>query len=222
MLGPNGVNGPLGVSGWTNAQTLASSFDSQIIKEQYEAIAIEFKKKGYAQTLGPVTGPLGRSVLSGRLFEGFGQDPYLNGKLYGLQHNSILNRPGTDPFTDLPLLSMLSKVKAYKQQASTISVCLSLILIGSLLHLSGADIHTFASIGNEQETNRTEPLSVDRSSSNIDDRTAHELYLWPWVDAVEAGIACIMCVMNRVNDTQACENSHLLIDLLKGELNYPG
>ena len=47
-------------------------------------------------------------------------------------------------------------------------------------------------------------------------------YLWPWIDAVNAGITCIMCVMNRVNDTQGCQNYHILTELLKGELNYQG
>jgi len=36
-------------------------------------------------------------------------------------------------------------------------------------------------IGDEQEKNR------DTMSANIDDRTIHELYLWPFADAVQAG-----------------------------------
>lgn len=59
--------------------------------------------------------------------------------------------------------------------------------------------------GNEQETNRTDvtanAVPSDRTSSNIDDRTAHELYLWPWIDGVAAGMGSAMCVMNRVNNT---------------------
>jgi hypothetical protein len=34
-------------------------------------MALEFKGKGYSMLLGPVSGPLGRSVYSGRLFETF-------------------------------------------------------------------------------------------------------------------------------------------------------
>lgn len=30
-------------------------------------------------------------------------------------------------------------------------------------------------------------------SSNIDDKTMHELYLWPWYDAVYAGVGSVMC-----------------------------
>lgn len=56
-------------------------------------------------------------------------------------------------------------------------------------------------IGNEQETQRNPTYvtnatlnTVDQEalSSNIDDRTMHELYLWPFADAVKAGAASFM------------------------------
>jgi len=36
-------------------------------------------------------------------------------------------------------------------------------------------------------------------SSNIDDVTMHELYLWPFADAVRAGTAAFMCSYNQVS-----------------------
>lgn len=44
-------------------------------------------------------------------------------------------------------------------------------------------------IGNEQETNRNPTSTTGNASvsSNIDDRTMHELYLWPFQDVVKAG-----------------------------------
>lgn len=30
-------------------------------------------------------------------------------------------------------------------------------------------------------------------SSNLDDKTLHELYLWPFADAVKAGVGSVMC-----------------------------
>ena len=82
-------------------------------------------------------------------------------------------------------------------------------------------------IGNEQETQRnpsTTPSgkTIEAISSNIDDRTMHELYLWPFADAVRAGVSSIMCSYNRVNQTYACQNSKLLNGLLKGELAFQG
>lgn len=81
-------------------------------------------------------------------------------------------------------------------------------------------------IGNEQETQRKPTLidgvMVDAVSSNIDDRTMHELYLWPFADAVHAGVSSVMCSYNRVNGSYGCENSKLVNDLLKGELGFEG
>lgn len=82
-------------------------------------------------------------------------------------------------------------------------------------------------IGNEQETQRSNTLLPDGTevpavSSNIDDRTMHELYLWPFADAVKSGVASVMCSYNRVNGTYACENSKLLNGLLKQELGFNG
>jgi beta-glucosidase len=50
----------------------------------------------------------------------------------------------------------------------------------------------------------------------------HELYLWPFREAVEAGVGSIMCSYNKVNGTYACENDQLLNGLLKGELGFRG
>lgn len=77
-------------------------------------------------------------------------------------------------------------------------------------------------IGNEQETNRSPSGDVSAVSSNIDDKTIHELYLWPFQDAVHAGAGCIMCSYNRVNNSYGCQNSKTLNGLLKTELGFEG
>ncbi|KAF2092215.1 glycoside hydrolase family 3 protein [Saccharata proteae CBS 121410] len=59
-------------------------------------------------------------------------------------------------------------------------------------------------------------------SSNVDDRTLHELYLWPFADAVRAGTGSIMCSYNAINGSQACSNSYTQNHLLKGELGFQG
>jgi beta-glucosidase len=83
----------------------------------------------------------------------------------------------------------------------------------------------------EQETQRN-PTTVDGSitgailqesvSSNLDDRTMHELYMWPFANAVHAGVSSIMCSYNRINGSYACENSKSQNGLLKGELGFQG
>lgn len=42
-------------------------------------------------------------------------------------------------------------------------------------------------IGNEQERGR------EQMSSGIPDRVMHELYMWPFADAVKANVASFMC-----------------------------
>ncbi|KIX92413.1 uncharacterized protein Z520_11888 [Fonsecaea multimorphosa CBS 102226] len=82
-------------------------------------------------------------------------------------------------------------------------------------------------IGNEQETQRNPGLSpsgktIEAVSSNIDDRTMHELYLWPFANGVRAGTASIMCSYNRLNGSYGCQNSKTLNGLLKTELGFQG
>jgi len=82
-------------------------------------------------------------------------------------------------------------------------------------------------IGNEQETNRNPVVnannqSVASLSSNIDDKTMHELYLWPFQDGLRAGTANIMCSYNRLNNSYGCQNSKTLNGILKTELGFQG
>jgi beta-glucosidase len=71
-------------------------------------------------------------------------------------------------------------------------------------------------INNEQERDR------ETMSANVDDRTLHELYLWPFADAVKANVTSFMCSYNKLNSTWACENDHILNGLLKNELDFQG
>ncbi|GAW19816.1 hypothetical protein ANO14919_093070 [Xylariales sp. No.14919] len=78
-------------------------------------------------------------------------------------------------------------------------------------------------IGNEQESYRNPTAgNVESVSSNIDDKTMHELYLWPFQDAVYAGTGNIMCSYNRVNNSYGCANSKTQNGLLKTELGFQG
>jgi beta-glucosidase len=78
-------------------------------------------------------------------------------------------------------------------------------------------------IGNEQETDRNPGLLGSLAiSANIDDRTMHEVYLWPFQDAIKAGASSVMCAYNRVNGHYACENNSTMNGLLKSELGFKG
>lgn len=71
-------------------------------------------------------------------------------------------------------------------------------------------------IANEQEHNR------ETMSSDVDDTTMHEVYLWPFYDAVHAGVTAAMCSYNKLDGTWACENDHIMNDLLKTQLGFRG
>ena len=70
---------------------------------------------------------------------------------------------------------------------------------------------------NEQETNR---MTIQET---VDDRVLHELYLLPFEMAVkDGGTASVMCSYNSVNGFQACEQKHLLTDVLRNQWGFEG
>ena len=71
-------------------------------------------------------------------------------------------------------------------------------------------------ICNDQETNR------GSGSSEVDDRTLHEIYLPAFEACVNAGVGSVMGAYNKVNGTYCCENSYILNTILYGELGYTG
>ncbi|KAI1824057.1 glycoside hydrolase family 3 protein [Xylaria intraflava] len=84
------------------------------------------------------------------------------------------------------------------------------------LQSAGAQANAKHYVLNEQELNR------ETISSSVDDRSMHELYLWPFADAVHADVASVMCSYNKINGTWSCENEGGLNKLLKEELGFQG
>ncbi|TFK67251.1 glycoside hydrolase family 3 protein [Pluteus cervinus] len=71
-------------------------------------------------------------------------------------------------------------------------------------------------VGNEQEYKRTQ------ETSDIDDRTMHEIYAHPFLRSVMAGVTSMMCSYNLVNNTYACENDKVMNDIIKREYGFQG
>lgn len=120
-------------------------------------------------------------------------------------------------------LSPLRPYVEFKKEELSLAPKYACDLLSNLPGLLAKFIQHF--IGNEQETNRNPisgPPKVEAVSSNIDDKTMHELYLWPFQDAVRAGSGNIMCSYNRVNNSYGCANSKTLNGLLKSELGFNG
>lgn len=127
------------------------------------AMGAEFKRKGVNVLLGPVVGPAWRVTLSGRNWESFSADPYLSGSLAA---QSIVGIQGQGVITS-------TKVSQRLKLALTVSWIVTPLLPSDFKYLL---LQHF--IANEQETNRNPNGNVQSVSSNIDDKTMHELYLW--------------------------------------------
>ena len=70
---------------------------------------------------------------------------------------------------------------------------------------------------NSQETNRY------YVSSNIDDRTLHEIYLPPFAAAVTPGkVGAVMCAYGAVNGAHSCQAPELLTTILRNEWHFHG
>jgi beta-glucosidase len=59
-------------------------------------------------------------------------------------------------------------------------------------------------------------------SYNVDDRTQHEIYAAPFLRSVMAGLTSVMCSLNLINGTYACENNNTMNGILKNEPGFRG
>ncbi|KAG9234442.1 putative beta-glucosidase A [Amylocarpus encephaloides] len=170
---------------FSSGQTVAATFDRNLMYARGYAMGKEMKDKGITVQLGPVAGPIGRAPAGGRNWEGFSPDPYLTG------------------------IGMAESIKGIQDAG----------VIACAKHF----------VANEQERFRQAPeangygFNISESlSSNVDDVTMHELYMWPFADAVKAGVGSIMCSYNQINNSYGCQNSKMLNNLLKNELGFQG
>ncbi|KAL7411292.1 glycoside hydrolase superfamily [Mrakia frigida] len=77
--GPTGLRFEGFVSQFPTAHTVAATWDRDLMEERGKGMGREFRGRGVHTHLGPVTGgPLGRSPLGGRNWEGFSPDPFLS------------------------------------------------------------------------------------------------------------------------------------------------
>lgn len=67
-------------------------------------------------------------------------------------------------------------------------------------------------------------IAYDTDGFNVwvDQQALHEIYLSPFIDAVDAGVSSIMCSYNKVNGPQACGSSEVLEKILRDEVGFKG
>lgn len=72
-------------------------------------------------------------------------------------------------------------------------------------------------VANEQEFAR------QSSSSNIDERTLHQLYTLPYEIAIKEGNpGGVMCAFNQVNGVWSCESAEIQQEILKDQIGFKG
>lgn len=103
--------------------------------------------------------------------------------------------------------------------------------LGEDPYLSGRLVTSEAkAVGDERVINGLKHFAANNNesgrfttSSKLDERTLREIYLPAFESAVKGTeIGAVMCAYNRVNSVHACENRHLLTDILKGSWDFQG
>ncbi|KAI0514369.1 beta-glucosidase-like protein [Xylaria bambusicola] len=145
-----------------------------------------------------------RGVALGEEFRGKGINYYLGPSVGALGRQPRGGRSwegfGSDPV--LQAVAGAATIKGVQEQG----------VIATLKHY----------IANEQEIYRMYNPVQQAYSSNIDDRTLHELYLWPFAEGVRAGTGAVMTAYNAVNGSACSQNSYLINGILKDELGFQG
>src|SRR4051812_11088407 len=191
-------DGPVGPrQGKTTAMpipmALAATFDPRLAYRYGGLVANEVKAKGNDVVFAPTVNIM-RTPLGGRTFEGFGEDPYLVGRL------------------------AVQWVKGAQAQG----------VIGDIKHFAANNQEgqsAAANAGGPGQPLGPPPTSGNRMTVNsvVDERTLREISLPQFEAAVrEAHVGSVMCSYNRLNGQYACENEHLLNQILKREWGFKG
>ncbi|KAI0593086.1 glycoside hydrolase family 3 protein [Biscogniauxia sp. FL1348] len=145
-----------------------------------------------------------RGVAMGEEFRGKGANFYLGPSVGAIGRKPRGGRNwegfGTDPV--LQAVAGAATIKGVQEQG----------VIATIKH----------AIGNEQELYRMYNPFQQAYSANIDDRSLHELYLWPFAEGIHAGVGSLMTAYNAVNGSAVSQNSYLINNLLKDELGFQG
>ncbi|MGZ3735279.1 MAG: glycoside hydrolase family 3 C-terminal domain-containing protein, partial [Bdellovibrionota bacterium] len=168
--GPQGVRGPLATA-FPGSLAEVATWDPAMMSQVSAGIGREVKAIGKNMILGPCV-TLYRVPQSGRDYECFGEDPYLNSQMSAAYVKGV--------------------------------------------HEAGALTSTKHFLLNNQEKNR------HWINMHADERAIHELELPAFDAAVKAGTDSIMASYNLVDGVHASENTYLLQQLIRKDLNFKG
>src|SRR3954451_298227 len=172
---------------------LAATFDPHYAFRYGELVGNEVKSKGNDGVFAPTVNIM-RTPLGGRTFEGYGEDPYLVSRM------------------------AVEWIEGAQSQG----------VIGDVKHFAANNQEGQSPAANAGGPGQ--PLGPPATSGNrmtvnsvVDERTLREVYLPQFEAAVkEAHVGSVMCSYNKLNSQYACENKHLLGDVLKREWGFKG
>ena len=151
---------------------LAATWDRKAARRFGDLLGSEAFNTGHNVLLGPAV-DIARVPLAGRVFEAFGEDPYLQGQTAIAVTRGIQSHP---------VVSTVKHYNVYNQEFNRFSV-----------------------------------------SAEVAERALQEIFTPPFEAAVrKARAGAVMCSYNRVNGVYACENRHLLTEILKRQLRFRG
>lgn len=202
-------DGPVGVRQGASVTTahpapmaLGASFSRQLARQTGAAVADEVKHYGNDVVHAPTVDVV-RVLVHGRVFETYGEDPFLAAKLavpwiQGAQAQGVI-----------------ANVKHYamNNQEGQVGVPPFSGLLDDLPLVGGIDVPPLTGlIGGRFLV-----------SANVEERTLREIYLPPFEAAVIAGnVGAVMCAYNYVNGDPACSSKHLLQEILRDEWGFDG
>lgn len=229
--GAAGINNQFFASGFSMPNGLVTTWNRDLFEKHFNAIGQEFYDDGYNLINGPVASPLGRVPEGGRQPEGFSPDPYLSGiamgkAITGMQAAGVVAAGRHFLFNEQETNRSSSSGGGggggfgggggggFGGGSTNFS--------SSSSSPSPSSAPSSGSGSGSSSGSTTDDTDDGRYSSNVDDKTTHEIYAWPFYDAAKAGMMAVMCGMNLVNGTLSCQNDQLLSGILKTEMGFPG
>ena len=191
-------DGPVGPrQGQTTAlpipMALAATFDRRLAVAHGAIAGDEARHKGNDVVFGPTVNIM-RTPLGGRTYEAYGEDPFLDAQM------------AVGWIRGLQAQGVIADVKHYAANNQE--------GVSPLADISrpGQPIGPPATDGNR--------MLVDEQ---IDERTLREIYLPHFEAAIrQAHAGTVMCAYNKVNGSYACENDHLIHQILEKEWGFDG
>jgi len=173
---------------------LAATWDPALAHAHGAVVAREARDKGTDVVFGPTVNIM-RTPLGGRTYEAYGEDPWL------------VSRMTVGWIGGAQSQGVIANVKHFAANNQE------------------GDAGAAANSSAPGQPLGPPPIEGNRLlvNANVDARTLHEVYLPQFEAAVrEAHVGSVMCAYNRLNGTYACENSHLLRDILEREWGFSG